>query len=119
MSNYLTRRLFAAAIGVALTLPATLPAAGIAQQLAAAPAEISITNFKFAPANLTVPAGTTVTWINHDKTAHSVISSDGPAPFKSAGMDTEDKYGFTFTKPGTYKYRCSLHPQMTGTITVQ
>ena len=116
MLTRMTRRAFAAAIGAGLTL---LAAAAMAQQVAAAPAEIVIDKFKFAPMNLTVPAGTTVTWLNKDNTAHTVISGDGPTPFKSAGMDTGDKYEFTFATPGTYKYRCSLHPQMIGTIVVQ
>ena len=116
MYSVVTRRAFAAAIGIALSLYA---GGAFAQQLAAVPAEVAIDKFKFAPLTLTVPAGTTVTWVNKDGTAHSVISNDGPASFKSAGMDTGDKFDFTFTKPGTYHYRCSLHPQMTGTIVVQ
>jgi plastocyanin len=116
MLQCVTRRALAAAIGVLLALSAT---GAIAQQVATAPAEVVIDKFKFAPMSLTIPAGTAVTWINRDKTAHSVISGEGPVPFKSAGMDTDDEYEFTFTQPGTYKYRCSLHPQMTGTIVVQ
>jgi plastocyanin len=116
MLKRVTRRALAAAIGSFLALAAS---GGMAQQLAAASAEINIDKFKFEPMTLTIPAGTTVTWINHDKTAHSVISGEGPVSFKSTGLDTDDKYEFTFTKPGTYKYRCSLHPQMTGIITVQ
>jgi plastocyanin len=116
MSKRLTRRLLAAAMGISLTLST---ATAMAQQVAAAPAEIVIDKFKFGPMSLTVPLGTTVTWVNKDKTAHSVISGEGPVSFKSAGLDTDDKYEFSFTKPGTYKYRCSLHPQMTGTIVVQ
>ena len=116
MLQFMTRRALAAAIGGFLALSAT---GAIAQQVAAAPVEVAIDKFKFEPMNLTIAAGTTVTWINKDKTPHSVIGGDGPVSFKSAGMDTDDKYEFTFTKPGTYKYRCSLHPQMTGTIVVQ
>ena len=116
MKTRMTRRVIAAATGMLLCLSA---GAAFSQQIAAAPAEIVIDKFKFGPMSLTVPAGTTVTWINKDSTAHSVISGDGPAAFKSGGLDTGDKYDFTFTKPGTYHYRCSLHPQMTGTIVVQ
>ncbi|HXZ22255.1 MAG TPA: plastocyanin/azurin family copper-binding protein, partial [Pseudolabrys sp.] len=39
--------------------------------------------------------------------------------FRSKPLDSEDKYSFTFTTPGTYKYFCSLHPHMTGTIVVE
>jgi len=40
-------------------------------------------------------------------------------PFKSAGLDTDDSFSFTFTKPGIYKYFCSVHPHMVGTIVVK
>ena len=87
---------------------------------AAEPNTVSIDNYEFGPTTMTVPVGTTVTWINNDSDIHSVAADDGdPVMFKSAGLDTDDKYTFTFTKPGTYAYHCSLHPHMTGKIVVQ
>jgi plastocyanin len=87
---------------------------------AAEPNSVVIDNYTFSPATMTVPVGTTVTWVNNDSDIHSVAADDGdPVMFKSAGLDTDDKFTFTFTKPGTYAYHCTLHPHMTGKIVVQ
>jgi len=80
-------------------------------------AEVKIDNFSFGPAELTVPAGTTVTWINRDDIPHTVVSTD--KVFKSKVLDTDEKFSFTFSKAGTYPYFCSIHPKMTGKIIVQ
>jgi amicyanin len=77
---------------------------------------VKIDNFTFGPAELTVAVGTTVTWINEDDIPHAIAASD--KSFKSKALDTDDTYAFTFTKPGTYEYFCSLHPQMKATIVV-
>jgi plastocyanin len=77
---------------------------------------ITIDNFTFQPAALTVKVGTTVTWTNHDDIPHTVVS---PGKFRSKAMDTDDKFSFTFTTAGDYTYFCSLHPHMTGTIKVE
>ena len=79
--------------------------------------QIGILNYKFDPDTLTVPAGTTVTWVNHDEVPHTIASSD--KRFTSSGaLDTGDKYSYTFTTPGSYAYFCTLHPFMTGKIVV-
>jgi plastocyanin len=64
-----------------------------------------------------VPAGTTVRWTNHDEIPHNVVSQD--KSFKSKAMDTNENFSYTFAKPGTYSYFCSIHPRMTGKIIVQ
>jgi plastocyanin len=89
--------------------------------LAAAPqtVEVKIDNFSFGPAALTIPAGTTVTWTNRDDIPHTVVSTDEPKLFKSKVLDTDEKFSFTFTKPGTYAYFCSIHPKMTGKVIVE
>lgn len=79
--------------------------------------EVKIDNFSFSPADLTVPAGTTVTWTNRDDIPHTVRSTDDV--FKSKVLDTDEKFSFTFSKPGTYAYFCSIHPKMTGKVIVQ
>ena len=79
--------------------------------------EVKIDNFSFTPTTLTVTAGTTVTWTNRDDIPHTVVSTDGV--FKSKALDTDDKFSFVFSKPGTYSYFCSVHPKMTGQIIVQ
>jgi plastocyanin len=81
---------------------------------------VTIDNYQFAPATLTIAVGSSVTWTNHDSDIHSVAADDGdPVMFKSAGLDTDDKFTFTFAKAGTYLYHCTLHPHMTGKIVVQ
>jgi len=88
-----------------------------AQEKTASTAEVKIDNFVFGPAAITVPAGTTVTWINRDDIPHTVVSTD--KVFKSKVLDTDEKFSFTFTKPGEYPYFCSIHPKMTGKVVVQ
>jgi plastocyanin len=83
----------------------------------AATAEVKIDNFSFGPATLTIAAGTTVTWVNHDDIPHTVVSTD--SVFKSKVLDTDEKFSFTFTKPGTYPYFCTIHPKMTATVVVK
>jgi plastocyanin len=87
------------------------------QQSQASTAEVKIDNFSFGPQTLTVPAGTTATWINRDDIPHTVVSNDGV--FKSKVLDTDDKFSYTFSKAGTYPYFCSIHPKMTGKVIVQ
>ena len=79
---------------------------------------VSIDNFTFGPQKMTVKAGTTVTWTNKDDIPHGIASSDN-AFKRSAALDTDDSYSFTFTTPGTYQYFCYIHPHMTGTIVVE
>jgi plastocyanin len=78
--------------------------------------KVTIDNFTFAPAELTVKVGTTVTWTNHDDIPHTVVS---PGKFRSKPLDTDNSFTFTFSAAGDYKYFCSLHPHMTGTIKVE
>ena len=80
---------------------------------------VKIDNFSFTPPTLTVTAGTTVTWTNGDDIPHMVVSADDPKEFKSKVIDTDEKFSYTFAKPGTYPYFCSIHPKMTGTIVVK
>jgi amicyanin len=77
---------------------------------------VSISDFKFNPATLTVPVGTTVTWTNKDEEPHTIAAKDGS--FHSPGIDTHGTYSFTFTTAGSYDYTCSIHPFMTGTVVV-
>ncbi len=79
--------------------------------------EVRIDNFAFNPETLTIPANSPVTWVNKDDIPHVIASDDGV--FKSKALDTDQTYSFTFTKPGTYSYFCSIHPKMVGKIIVQ
>ncbi len=80
-------------------------------------AKISIENFKFSPATVTVPAGSTVIWTNNDGELHTVTSSENV--FASPGLDADETFSYTFSTPGTYTYYCKLHPHMTGSIVVK
>jgi len=79
--------------------------------------EVKIDNFIFGPETLKVSVGATVTWTNRDDIPHTVVSTTGA--FKSKVLDTDEKFSFTFSKPGTYPYFCSIHPKMTGKVVVQ
>jgi plastocyanin len=78
---------------------------------------IVLKDFHFSPMSLTVPAGATVIWRNLDEEPHTVVSDAGL--FRSGGLDQNDSFTFKFDKPGTYKFICSIHPQMQGTIVVK
>jgi plastocyanin len=83
------------------------------------PAIVTIANFSFSPATIEVPVGTTVEWINTDDAPHVVAGADADSPLRSPALDTDDRYTMTFNRPGRYRYFCSLHPQMVGTIVVK
>jgi plastocyanin len=78
---------------------------------------VPIKSFKFMIMDVSVPPGSTVTWVNQDEEPHTVTSETGL--FASGGLDTGQTFSFKFDKPGVYKYRCSIHPQMTATVTVK
>jgi plastocyanin len=107
LSKMLSHVLFAVALAVAAPLPA----------IAADADTVVMKNFDFAPMALTVTAGTTVTWRNADGEPHTVVSADGL--FRSAALDTNESFTFKFTKVGTFKYVCSIHPRMVGTVIVK
>jgi plastocyanin len=71
----------------------------------------------FNPATLTVPAGTTVTWGNNDVTTHTTTSDTGL--WNSNNMNSGNTFSFKFDTPGTYRYHCTIHSFMNGTIVVQ
>ena len=101
---------------------APLPAAATTPAAAAAPAvaedtTISIREFMFSPMLLTVTAGTTVHWKNLDAEPHTVHGVD--TNFRSNAMDQNESFAYKFDQPGTYRYVCSIHPQMLGTIVVK
>ena len=99
---------------------------GLAAEPGAAPAaagpvsqgrSITIHNFMFAPMSLEVPAGTTVSWTNLDPEPHTIRSVNDT--FRSGALDQNESFSFRFDKAGTYRYACSIHPQMVATIVVK
>jgi plastocyanin len=77
---------------------------------------VSIDNFAFVPATLTVRVGSTVTWTNHDEEPHTIAASDGS--FHSPGMGSQATYSHTFPTAGKFDYICSIHPFMHATVVV-
>lgn len=106
----------ALAFGLSRSSPARPAADG--QNTSSGQYQVKIDNFSFGPANLTVPVGATVTWINQDDVPHTVVSTEGK-DIKSPVLDTDQKFTYTFAKTGTYPYYCSIHPKMTGKVIVQ
>ena len=78
---------------------------------------VSITGFTFSQQALTVTAGTTVTWTNNDSVAHTVTSNT--SIFDSGTINPGGTYSRAFAAVGVFPYKCTFHPSMTGTITVQ
>lgn len=78
---------------------------------------ISIKDFLFVEKNITVKAGTTVTWTNNDIAPHTVTSDTGSV-LDSGNLSLGQSFSMTFNTPGTYNYHCAIHPSMTGTVTV-
>ena|SRR5579884_2761759 len=79
--------------------------------------QVRVDNFTFDPVELTVPVNSTVAWVNKDDVPHVIASDTGI--FKSRALDTDEGYSYTFTKPGTYLYHCSMHPKMVAKVVVQ
>ena len=101
---------------ITLTLAVAVSAPFVRAALGENASEIKIDNFNFTPSTVNVPVGTQVHWTNRDDIPHTVVSED--KAFKSKALDTDDEFSYKFSKPGTYKYFCSLHPKMTATIIV-
>lgn len=100
-----------------MSMPMSPPSTGAAAAPVTGDA-VAIKNFAFAPATLKVKVGTTVTWTNQDTDAHTVTSTGSGGPLRSAALNTHATYSYTFTKPGTYSYLCTIHPFMTATVEV-
>jgi plastocyanin len=83
------------------------------------PNQINIDNFRFSPREMTVTAGTKVTWVNNDDVPHTATSTAKPRSFDSGTLDTDGKFSHVFSTPGTYDYFCAVHPHMTGRIIVK
>jgi plastocyanin len=81
---------------------------------AGAPASVEIQDHEFSPARLIVGRGTEVTWRNMGQAPHTV-TGDG---FDSAEMAATQSFAYRFAAPGTYDYRCALHPRMRGVVEV-
>lgn len=81
---------------------------------------VNIQNYAFGPASMTVKKGTSVTWTNMDTARHDITVDDGtPAGGPASELLAKGQmYSFTFNTVGTFKYHCSPHPYMHGSVTV-
>lgn len=80
---------------------------------------VTIMNFTYSPASVSIAPGDTVTWTNHDSAPHNVVVSSGPERFTSPTLQTGQSFSFTFRQAGSYAYYCSIHPNMKASVTVQ
>ncbi len=108
----------------ALLASGLLVAAALANYAATASAgardaAVVISGFAFAPAQVTVPVGSRVTWTNQDDIPHTVTSAATPRLFGSEALDTGEHFVRVFDRAGTYRYFCALHPHMQGVVVVQ
>ena len=87
-----------------------------ASPAAAGTSAVTIADFSFAPATLTVPAGTTVTWTNQGSKPHTATADDGT--FASGTLAKGDTFSQAFSTAGTYAYQCAIHAQMVGSVVV-
>jgi plastocyanin len=105
-----------AAIAAAFALMFAVPAPGFATAASTDEATVTIDNFTFSPATLTIKPGTKVTFVNHDDIPHLVVDVAGK--FRSKVLDTDDSFSMTFATAGDVTYFCGLHPHMKAKIVV-
>ncbi|MFN8593530.1 MAG: cupredoxin family copper-binding protein [Thermomicrobiales bacterium] len=79
-------------------------------------AAVTIVDYAFSPAWVSVPVGSTVSWVNAGAAPHTVTSDGGI--FDSGTLGSGGGYSVTFSAPGYYTYHCAIHPNMTGAVQV-
>jgi plastocyanin len=79
---------------------------------------VSIQNFSFKPAHITIKRGTKVRWINKDSTAHTVTANNGRS-FDSGRLSPGQRYTHTFKSVGKKPYHCEIHPDMRASVVVK
>ena len=106
------RRMWIVMLGAVLGL-----LAGGADAALPTEARVSISQFKFEPAEISLARGGTVTWVNADAEEHTVTATD--RSYTSSGLEPDQTFSHRFSAPGTYQYFCALHPHMTATVVVK
>ncbi|WP_149359532.1 cupredoxin domain-containing protein [Lolliginicoccus suaedae] len=101
---------------VSPTTTTQAPPPAPAQQADPVQRTVDIIGFEFEPGTLTVPVGSTITWVQKDDSLHTVDFTDGT---ESGDLTQGQSYSRTFTEPGTYDYVCFYHPRMTATVIVE
>ena len=110
-------------VGCAAAAPPATPTRAPAPTATEAPlpspvatTSVTVANFAFGPAAITVPAGSVVTWTNADIEQHTATARD--RAFNSDIIANGKTFSFTFNTPGTYQYVCLIHPSMIGAVVV-
>lgn len=85
-------------------------------QSAASSAPVTIDNFAFAPAEVSVPAGTTLTWVNAQNVRHTATADNGA--WDSGILANNQSFQFTLDQVGDFTYHCDIHPDMVGVVHV-
>ena len=78
---------------------------------------VAMRNSAFAPGNLKVPVGATVTWTNDDDVPHTATARDGS--WDTGLLNKGESKSITFDKPGDYEYYCKVHPNQIARLTVR
>jgi plastocyanin len=78
-------------------------------------ATIEIKDFAFKPDTVTVAVRSRITWTNKDMAQHTITGKN----FDSGPINQGESYSFEFINPGTYAFRCTIHPYMEGTVIVK
>lgn len=78
---------------------------------------MEIVEFLYEPEDLTVTAGSTITWANSDNASHTATADDGS--FDTGSIDLDQEGEVTLDEPGTYAYFCEFHPFMKATVEVE
>jgi plastocyanin len=79
---------------------------------------VSIQNFSFKPAHITIKRGTKVRWINKDSAPHTATANNGRS-FDSGRLDKGQRYTHTFKRAGKKPYHCEIHPDMRASVLVK
>jgi len=96
--------------------PASVPASAAGGGGGGTASAVTIQNFAFNPATISVKVGTKVTWTNQDSAGHTVTFDTGSDT--SDTLATSATYDHTFDAAGSFTYHCKIHPTMKGTVTV-
>src|SRR3954452_2303680 len=104
-------------LAAALAAGASAMPVGDQATKAATSTVVVIKDYAFGPSSISVEPGTAVTWVNEDETPHTI--ADKGKTFRSAALDTNDRFSYSFTQPGEFTYYCTIHPMMVGKIIVK
>jgi plastocyanin len=91
---------------------------GSSQACASGSVEIAMKDLKFEPEDATANVGQEICWFNEDTIAHNAVDEEGGA-FESELFDKGQTFTATVDTPGTINYVCTVHPGMTGTLTIR